>query len=69
MKRVPVASTSLNSIGYASNSRVLEVEFKSGAVYQYRDVPKKKFDAMMNALSIGAYFNSNIKDRYRFIKL
>jgi hypothetical protein len=40
MQRLPVESSSVVSIGYASQERVLELEFRqSGEVYQYFDVP------------------------------
>jgi len=39
MKRVPVRSSNLISVGYDSALRVLEAEFKHGSVYQYFGVP------------------------------
>ena len=41
----------------------LEVEFNSGAVYQYQGVPQSENDALMSAGSKGTYFNANIKSR------
>ena len=39
MKRVPVSSSNLASVGYDPELRVLEVEFHNHTVYQYRNVP------------------------------
>jgi len=34
MKRDPVQSTTTRSVGYEAKSKVLEIEFESGVVYQ-----------------------------------
>jgi len=39
MKRVPVSSTELRSVGYAEDEAVLEVEFTNREVYRYFVVP------------------------------
>lgn len=64
MERIPVSSTSLLSIGYDANSRILEVEFTRGAVYQYYDVPSDEYDSFIASNSKGQYFNSRIKNGY-----
>jgi hypothetical protein len=69
MERIPVSSSNLRTVGYDPDSSTLEIEFKSGAVYQYQGVPQAEFDAFMNAGSKGTYFHANIKDRYATIKL
>jgi hypothetical protein len=38
MQRTRVSSSSIVSIGYDASSQVLEVQFRSGSVYQYSDV-------------------------------
>jgi len=69
MERVSVSSSNIQSIGYDSDSMTLEVEFNSGAVYQYQGVPQSEYDVLMNAGSKGAHFNANIKNRYPCVKL
>ncbi|MXW62758.1 MAG: KTSC domain-containing protein [Acidimicrobiaceae bacterium] len=64
MRRTPVSSTNIQSIGYESNSRVLEIEFRQGAVYQYSNVPASLHRGLMNAASHGSYFHAHIRDRY-----
>lgn len=64
IKREKVDSSNLESVGYDENSKVLEVEFKSGKVYRYLDVPKFKYVELVNANSKGKYFYSNIKNIY-----
>lgn len=69
MERVPVVSSNIRSVGYESGSLTLEVEFNSGSVYQYFDVPAQKYEGLMNAASKGRYLNRNIKGRYRDIRV
>jgi hypothetical protein len=58
-----VESTVVDAIGY---SRVLEIVFESGRVYQYYDVPEEVFYGMLNAESKGKFFNSNVRGKYSF---
>jgi hypothetical protein len=69
MDRTPVTSSDLSSVGYDEESSTLEIEFKKGAIYQYSGVPEDEYQNLMGASSVGRYFNSNIKNRYSYIKL
>lgn len=70
MQRTPVASSQISSIGYDSNKRVLEIEFRhKGAVYTYSGVSQEAADALLHADSVGKHFNRFIKDRYDFTKV
>jgi hypothetical protein len=69
MRRIPVPSTSIASIGYAPAKRELEIEFRaSGDVYRYFDVPPKEHAAFLAAESKGTYLNQVFKPRgYRYL--
>lgn len=69
MRRTPVDSSVIASVGYAPRSKILEVEFQTGFIYQYYDVPRRIHDALMSAKSIGSFFNREIRDKYRFADL
>jgi len=69
MKRTAVASSTLNSVGYDSQTMTLELEFTSGDVYQYFDVPVDVYLKLRQSESLGRFFNERIKENYRFIKL
>lgn len=69
MDRTSVESSSLNSIGYDDASQTLEVEFKNGFVYQYFDVPPSVYLELAGASSIGQYFNSSIRNAYRYAQI
>lgn len=57
----PVVSSNLKSVGYDANSSTLEIEFHSGGIYRYADVPASEYRALMSADSKGRYFNAHIK--------
>jgi len=65
MNRIPVTSSNVASVGYDPVSMTLEVEFRSGGVYQYFDVPESVYQALVGASSVGQYLNANIKNIYR----
>lgn len=69
MRRVHVESVSLRSVGYDSRCHTLEVEFRQGRVYRYFDVPAAAHSRLVNASSIGAYFNRHIKPAYRCLRV
>jgi len=69
MDRIPVKSSNIRSVGYDEDSSVLEIEFNSGMVYQYLNVPENEYEGLMNAASKGRYLNRNIKGRYQDIKV
>lgn len=60
----PVESTMAKSLGYDENCKLLQVEFQSGAVYQYQDVDEETWDAFRLAKSPGQFFNQEIKGNY-----
>lgn len=62
MKRQPVSSSLVESLGYGPEKEVLEVELENGRVYQYRDVPESTYNELIEADSIGRYFSQYIRD-------
>ncbi len=64
MKRDNVQSSMIASIGYEANSSTLEIEFNSGAIWQYQDVPKSVYYDMTTSGSYGKFFNANIQGQY-----
>jgi len=66
MERVPVSSSNLHSVGYDSTSQILEIEFNSGSIYQYFNVPSDIYHGLMNAGSHGQYFGQYIRNVFRY---
>jgi hypothetical protein len=69
VKRIAVDSSSARSIGYDASTRELDVEFHSGAVYRYFEVPPRAYAAILAAPSIGRHLNTYVRDSYRFERL
>jgi hypothetical protein len=69
VKRTPVSSSSIASVGYDATTCILEVEFVHGNVYRYRDVPDVVVRAFLSAPSLGAYLNANIRDAYPYTRM
>lgn len=70
MKRVNVRSSNLESIGYDSDDRTLEIEFKNGDIYLYSNVPQSLYDSLMNASSHGQFLDRYIKKAgYKYIQI
>jgi len=65
MKRTPVESSVIAPVGYDPVEHVLEVEFNSGKVYLYDDVPEDEHRRLMEAGSKGQYMLACIIDVYR----
>lgn len=59
----------MKSVGYKPQSEVLEIEFQSGAIYQYFGVPKEVHEGLMSAESKGRFFNREIRDSYEYVPL
>ena len=66
--RTAVDSSVLSSIVYSVDA-TLELEFRSGAIYRYFAVPQTVFEALIAAESKGAYFNRNVRNRFRYQRL
>jgi hypothetical protein len=66
MERTKFASTSVASAGYDAATRVLEIEFSSGRIYQFEGVPQGVFDWFVRTPSKGSYVSRMINDRYPY---
>jgi hypothetical protein len=66
VRMLPVTSSQIKSVGYASNT--LYVEFLKGGVYSYKDVPDNMFEDFMEVGSKGHFFANAIKGKFDFVK-
>lgn len=70
MKRHYVQSSALQSVGYDPGRKILEIEFRdNGGVWQYFKLPPSVYDKFMHAESLGNYFVTRIKGKYREEKI
>jgi KTSC domain len=65
MDPVPVESSLLLWVAYAAGEHRLRLEFRSGEVYDYFDVPAPIYLDLLAAESKGRYFNQHVRDLYR----
>ena len=66
MKRLPVESSSIVSVGYDAGHSILEIEFEGSRVYQYFDVPASVYEALLEAESIGRFVNEQVKSVFAY---
>jgi hypothetical protein len=52
-------------VGYNENSKILEIEFHSGLVYEYSGVPPKVYKDLMSSDAVGKYFSDKVRTRFR----
>jgi hypothetical protein len=64
MVRHYVVSSSIRSVGFDAGSKVLEIEFCTGGVYQFHGVPDDVYDEFLAAPSIAKYFQHRIKESF-----
>lgn len=59
-------SNVIKSFDYDGGTQTLRVEFNTGSIYQYHDVPEHVYQCLKIAPSVGQYFNSHIREKYGF---
>jgi KTSC domain len=65
IRRSPVESTALATVGYSNRLRALEIEFRNGAIYRYLEVAPDVYDALLHAPSKARFYDENIRRKYR----
>jgi KTSC domain len=64
MRRHHVDSSAVRSVGYDEDRHELEIEYAEGGVYRYSLVPRRSYEELLAAPSIGAYVATQVKPRY-----
>ncbi len=62
-------STNVSAIGHDAATKTLRIRFKSGAEYDYHDVPAFIHEQLGASHSKGRFFASTIKDKFKHTKL
>lgn len=65
MERQKVKSSNIESIGYDREKLLLEVEFKGGSLYQYKDVGPAVYLELMDSDSKGQHFSAKIRKFFK----
>ena len=62
-----VQSSALEQVSYDEVRHTLCATFReTGRTYIYEDVPQEVYDSLLFADSLGAYFNSHIRDHFPY---
>src|SRR5438093_9851244 len=69
MKFTPVESATLATVAFDEASELLQLEFRSLAVYHYFGVPAAVHEALLGAPSKGTYFNQAIRPLYPYVRV
>ncbi len=64
--RIRVKSSNLYAVGYNSDTRKLQIEFRKGGVYEYDDVPENIYSGLMRAESKGQFAGAYIYSHYKY---
>jgi hypothetical protein len=67
VERKQVKSSYVRSIGYDRGT--LELEYKNGAIFQYKKVPEKIYGALMEAESLGRFIRFYIQPDYEYERI
>lgn len=66
MDWIAVNSTNVKAVAYDEKSGTLSVEFNGGNIYEYFDVDEQTFEDLLSASSKGSFFNTRIKNHFRY---
>jgi hypothetical protein len=66
MNITAVESNTLAAVAYDKAHKVLQLEFRSRAIYRYFGVPAPVYEARLAAPSKGKYFNRAIRGNFRY---
>jgi len=64
-----VNSSMLRRVRYDPRTRFLDVVFRTGETYRYKDIPPHEYDGLMKAESHGKYMQMHVIDHYETIRL
>jgi hypothetical protein len=64
-----IESAAIRKIGYDAGRHILEVEFKSGNVYDYFEVSGREYKELESSPSKGKYVNLHIKPTHPHIEV
>ena len=66
MNEMRMESTTLRAVAYDDGRGVLQLEFRTRAIYHYYGVPAAVYEALLSAPSKGSYFNRVIRGRFPY---
>ena len=62
--RKPLKSSKLRAAGYDERSRVMEIEFVNGDIYEYKSVSPELYRQLMASPSPNSFFEDKIEESF-----
>jgi hypothetical protein len=69
MDRKRVSASNIRSVGYDAGQQVLEIEFSSGSIVQYRGVSPEVHRRFVNSPSPGSFYQDQIDESFPSTKV
>jgi hypothetical protein len=69
MQMTQVQSSNVAEVGYNSDTEELQIIFLNGSSYLYLNVPQNEYENLLQAPSIGSYFNRYIRNQYPYDRI
>lgn len=71
LKESDIYSSFINEVSYIRQKRKLIIEMGQDEkrTYIYKNVPEKEFHDLVNAESVGSYYNRCIKNKYESVSV
>lgn len=63
MNLIPVNSSDLRAVGYDADTQTLQISFKNGGLYEYKNISESMYRELISAPSKGKYFSHYIRDK------
>ena len=65
----PTDSSNIAAHGYDPATKTLAVQFKSGSLYHYDNVPEEVANEFKNAKSAGSFFAKSIRGNFEALRI
>ena len=69
MEMQPVKSSNVKAVGYDEENKTLQVEYKSGGIYQYPGVPPEIYADLLAAESVGRFVSQVVRVGRRGLRI
>jgi lysyl-tRNA synthetase class 2 len=69
MKPTVVESTTLATVAYDADRKLLQIEFRDRTTYRYFSVPADLHEMLLRAQSKGSYFNRVIRGQFAYARM
>jgi hypothetical protein len=69
MEMQPVKSSNVKAVGYDEENKTLQVEFRSGGIYQYASVQPEMYADLLAAESVGRFVSQVVRSGRKGLRI